>query len=426
MADMKTIRLGMSGSNIMEIQALLKKMGYPIEKLDGTYDEKTENALRMFQKDYDLSPDGIIGPRTYDVLKRFLLGYTTYRLKSSDNLYRIARRTGTKLEAIEAANPDLNPAALPAGRRIVIPYPFDVVDTNINYTYDVLERDIYGLVARYPFLQAGVAGKSVLNRKLYYLRLGVGSHQVFYNAAHHALEWITTPVLMKFVEDFCKGYAFGHSIEGMSPRSIWERSTIYLIPMVNPDGVDLVLNGVTPDNPYYRDLVAWNMGSSDFSQTWQANNHGVDLNHNYDAAWEESVKAAAQMGITGPGPRRYPGPFPESEPESHTVAAFTRGHDIQLALSYHSQGRVIFWNFMGMADERARQIGLALSQDSGYKLEEAEGIASTGGYKDWFVKAYRRPAYTVEVGEGKNPLPISQFDSIYADNIKMLLHAATL
>lgn len=423
---MKTIRLGMSGNTIMEIQALLKKMGYPIENVDGTYDEKTASAMRMFQKDYDLKPDGIIGPRTFGVLKRFLLGYTTYHIKVSDTLYGIARRTGAKLEAIEAANPGLNPANLPVGRRIVIPYPFDVVDTNINYTYDVLEHDVYGLAARYPFLQVGVAGRSVLNRKLYYLRLGTGSHEVFYNAAHHAMEWITVPVLMKFAEDFCRAYAFGHTIEGYSPRSISETSSIYLVPMVNPDGVDLVLNGVSPNNPYYRELIQWNMGSSDFSHTWDTNNHGVDLNHNYDAEWEESVQAAKQMGITGPAPRRYPGPYPESEPESHAMAAFTRAHDFRLALAYHAQGRVIFWNFMGLANENARQVGLTLAQDSGYRLEEASGIASTGGYKDWFIKEYGRPAYTVEVGQGQNPLPISQFDTIYGENIKMLLHAATL
>ncbi|MEI6101367.1 MAG: M14 family zinc carboxypeptidase, partial [Eubacteriales bacterium] len=314
---MKPIRLGMSSNIIMEIQSTLQKMGYPVGQINGTYNEKTEEAVRSFQKDYELTPDGVIGPKTLDVLKRFLLGYTTYRLKGSDTLYRLARRTGTLAEAIQTANPGLLPGALPVGRLIVIPYKFNVVDTNINYTYDVLEHDILGLAARYPFLQVGVAGRSVMNRKLYYLRMGTGSHEVFYNAAHHAMEWITSPVIMKFAEEFCRAYAFGYSIEGYNPRDIWSTSSIYLVPMVNPDGVDLVLNGVSSDNPYYTQLIQWNMGSTDFSHTWDTNNHGVDLNHNYDAAWKDSVEAAAELGITGPAPRRYPGPYPESEPESH-------------------------------------------------------------------------------------------------------------
>lgn len=423
---MRTLHLGLFGNDVMELKALLKKMGYNIGPVTCVYDEEMEEAVKQFQKDHGLSADGIIGPKTYAKLERYLLGYATYRIKSGDSLYRLARRFRSSVEQIEAANPDLRPLKLQLGERIVIPFRFDVVDTNINYTYDAMERDILGLQARYPFIETGVAGRSVLNRKLYYLRLGRGPNSVFYNAAHHALEWITTPVLMKFIEDFSRTYALGGTLGGYDPRDVWKKSSIYLMPMVNPDGVDLVLNGLSPDNPYYYDLIRWNKGSTDFATVWQANIHGVDLNHNYDAAWQESVTAAEQMGILGPGPRRYPGPYPESEPESRTVANFTRINDFRLALAYHSQGQVIFWNFLNLAQEDARMIGEALSRDSGYKLEEAQGIASTGGYKDWFIKETRRPGYTVEVGKGENPLPISQFDTIYANNIKMLMHAAIL
>ncbi len=423
---MRTLQLGMAGNDIMEIQALLKKMGYNIVKVNGSYDENTEEAVKLFQRDHNLEADGIIDKRTYQQLEPYLLGYTLYTIKNGDNLYRLAIRFHSSVEQILTANPYLKPNRLVVGERIFIPFSFNVVDTNINYTYDAMERDYRGLQVRYPFIETGVAGRSVLNRNLYYIRLGNGPHQVFYNAAHHALEWITSPVLMKFVEDFSRAYARGEMLAGYNPRDIWKKSSIYLIPMVNPDGVDLVLNGLSPDNPYYNDLIKWNKGSSDFSTVWQANIHGVDLNHNYDAAWDESVKAAAQLGITGPAPRRYPGPYPESEPESHSLVVFTKSHDFRLTLSYHAQGEVIFWNFMGLADERAKRIGEQLARDSGYKLEEAIGIASTGGYKDWFIMEYRRPAYTVEVGKGQTPLPISQFDKIYADNIKMLMHAAII
>lgn len=423
---MRTLRLGMIGSDVLEIQALLKKLGYDKVIVCGLYSDITEEAVKQFQKDHNLPADGIIGPKTYAVMEKYLLGYTTYRIKSGDNLYRLARRFYSSVEQIETANPELRPLRLQPGEEIIIPFRFNVVDTNINYTYDIMERDLIGLQARYPFLEIGFVGRSVLNRKLYYIRLGRGPNEVFYNAAHHALEWITAPVLMKFIEDFARAYAFGGLLGGYDPRDVWRKSSVYLIPMVNPDGVDLVLNGLSQENPYYYDLISWNQGRTDFSTVWQANIHGVDLNHNYDAAWNESVTAAAELGITGPGPRRYPGPYPESEPESHAVANFTRIHDFRLAMAYHSQGQVIFWNFLNLAHEDARTIGEALARDSGYKLEEAQGIASTGGYKDWFVKETGRPGYTVEVGKGENPLPISQFDTIYADNVKMLMHAAII
>jgi len=423
---MRVLRAGMSGTDVTEVQAMLEKMGYDPGQIDGIFGLKTQRAVKQFQRDFGLMPDGIIGLNTWRVMERFLLGYDTYTVRQGDTLYDIARKYYTNLEPLEIANPGLDPYNLRVGQTITVPYGIDVVDTNIDYTYDVLQRDIKGLKARYPFIETGVAGYSALGRELSYIRLGTGENQVFYNAAHHALEWITSPVLMKFAEDFSKAYAMETPLAGYDPRKIWEQSSIYIIPMVNPDGVDLVLNGLQRTNPHYDDLIRWNKGSTDFSKDWEANNNGVDLNHNYNAAWEESKQAEAALGITGPGPTRYSGPYPESEPESHAVADFTRSHDFRLVMAYHSQGEVIFWNFENLAPPEGKTIGEELSKLSGYELASPEGPASYAGYKDWFIQDYRRPGYTVEVGRGTNPLPISQFDEIYTDNLPMLLFAATV
>ena len=423
---MRVLRLGMSGTDVMELQALLQKLGYDPGPIDGYFGPQTQRAVMSFQRNFGLNPDGVIGQNTYRVLERYLLGYDTYTIKRGDTFYGIAHRYHTNLASLTAANPGFSPNNLQIGQQITVPYGIDVVDTNIDYTYAVLMRDIAGLKARYPFMETGVAGRSSLGKDIPYIRLGRGLNQVFYNGAHHALEWITVPVLMKFVEDFLKSYVQGGELAGFRPRNIWESSSIYLIPMVNPDGVDLVLNGLQPSNPNYYNLIRWNGGSMDFSTVWQANNRGVDLNHNYDAAWEQSKEEASRLGITGPGPTRYPGPYPESEPEARMVVDFTKNHNFRLVMAYHSQGQVIYWNFMDLAPPEARTIGETLSRDSGYLLAEAEGIASYGGYKDWFTQEYRRPGYTIEVGRGTNPLPISQFGQIYADNLPMLLHAAIL
>ena len=45
---------------------------------------------------------------------------------------------------------------------------------------------------------------------------------------------------------------------------------------------------------------------------------------------------------------------------------------------------------------------------------------------DWFIQDYNRPGYTIESGIGENPLPISQFDEIYQDNIGILILGAVL
>ncbi|MCR1933284.1 M14 family zinc carboxypeptidase [Clostridium tepidum] len=420
---MRTLKKGDRGSDLMKIQAVLQKIGYDVGPIDGIFGNKTEETVKKFQQNNGLTVDGIIGPRTYEVLSKFMLGYNSYIIRPGDTLYNIAKRHYTTVNKILVANPNIDPKNLIIGERIIVPIGINIVDTNINYTYEIMENDIMALKARYPFIQIGIAGKSVLGKNLYYIKLGNGPNEVFYNGAHHALEWITTPLLMKFIEDFSRAYSENSEIKGYNINDIWNRSSIYIIPMINTDGVDLVINGLQNNNPYYNDLIKWNNGSMDFSKDWQANIHGVDLNHNYNASWYESKMAEESYGVYGPGPTRYGGPFPESEPESRSVADFTRKHNFRLVLAYHSQGQVIFWTYKDIIPPGSREIGELFSKLSGYELSETYGISSYAGYKDWFISAYRRPGFTIEVGIGENPLPISQFDQIYENNIEILLLA---
>ncbi|APC38849.1 M14 family metallopeptidase [Clostridium estertheticum] len=423
---MQTLKIGSKGTVVSEIQALLNKLGYVVGEVDGIYGPKTAGAVRKFQKYFGLLPTGDVDDDTYKLMNRFLLGYDTYRIKSGDTLYLIAKRYYTPLESIITANPQINANRLRVGDVIIVPYSLDVVYTNIDYTYEIMKKDLEGLKARYPFIEVESAGRSELGKELYYVKLGNGPNKVFYNGAHHGIEWITSVLLMKFIENFAKAYAMGQDMEGYNVRDIFKKSTIYVMPMVNPDGVDLVLNGLEKSNPYYNDLIKWNNGSLDFSENWSANIRGVDLNHNYDAMWQESKNAEASYGIYGPGPTRYSGTSPESESESKAVANLTRTNNFRLVIAYHTQGELIYWNFQNLASSEAKAIAIIFSQLSGYNLGETTGITSYAGYKDWFIGKFRRPGYTIEVGLGKNPLPISQFNKIYSDNIKVLLEGATI
>jgi g-D-glutamyl-meso-diaminopimelate peptidase len=336
--DLQILKIGSTGPEVMQVQALLSKLGYDVGVIDGIYGSKTAAAVQNFQRYFGLAPTGVVNEDTYRLMNRFLLGYDIYRIRPGDTLYLIARRYYTTVQSIITANPQINPNNLQIGQEVIVPYSLDVVFTNIDYTYDIMKRDLQGLKARYPFIQVGSAGKSELGKELYYVKLGNGPNKIFYNGAHHAIEWITAVLLMKFIENFAKAYALGQTLEGYNLRDIWNRNTIYVMPMVNPDGTNLVLNGLDTSNPYYNDLIKWNKGSTDFSKTWSANIRGVDLNHNYDAMWQKSKDAEKTYGVYGPGPTRYSGTAPESESESKAVADFTRKYDFRLIIAYHSQG----------------------------------------------------------------------------------------
>ncbi len=236
-------------------------------------------------------------------------------------------------------------------------------------------------------------------RNIYALRLGCGQREFFYNGAHHGMEWITAKLLMRFVFDYAQSYARGERLAGFNVRRLFENTSIYLVPMVNPDGVE----------------------KSKKKTGWQANARGVDLNHNYDAGFYEYKKLAKNMGISRPCKTRYCGKYPESEPETAAVASFTRSHNFEYVLALHSQGRVIYWRYGDLMPPKAYSIGQLLAASSGYMLDETEGLASYSGYKDWFMAEFNSPGYTIEVGEGENPLPLTQFDGIYNEILEMLL-----
>lgn len=155
----------------------------------------------------------------------------------------------------------------------------NIVQTDISYTYEILMRDIYELKQRYHFLEIGNIGYTVLGKPIPYIRLGNGEKEVLYSASFHANEWITTVLLMKFVEDFSKSYELNEEIYGYNSRQIFNQTSIYLVPMINPDGVDLVTGAIPKNTEIYNNFksLAGNFPQIPFPEGWKANFNGVDL-----------------------------------------------------------------------------------------------------------------------------------------------------
>ena len=299
-----------------------------------------------------------------------------------------------------------------------------VVNTERPITAKDCQQMILALVEKYPFCRTELLTRTQFGRPVRTLVIGHGPRKVIYSAAHHANEWITTPVILKFVEALAEAYANRLDLFGRSAQEILSAATIYTVPMVNPDGVDLVL-GVTDaaETGVARELAA-NYPEIPFPNGWKANLAGVDLNLQYPAGWLTAREIKFRQGYTMPGPRDYVGRAPLNQPESRALAGYTEFIDPDLILAYHSQGKEIYWKFRDYEIPGAEALGQAFARVSGYTLSDTPYASGFAGYKDWFIERFRKPGYTIEVGEGENPLPLSQFPEIYRDNLGILVLAA--
>lgn len=301
-----------------------------------------------------------------------------------------------------------------------------IVPTDIPMTSGLCEETIVKLTQRYPFLRTETLTTTAFGRPVQTLVIGDGPRKVLYSAAHHANEWITTPVLLKFVEELADAIDQGQPFYSWNPKDIMEAATIHTVPMVDPDGVDLVTGVLPADSGEWENARAIADAFPDipFPDGWKANLLGVDLNLQYPAGWLQAREIKFSQGYTRPAPRDYVGRAPLNQRESLALARYTEAIDPKLVLAYHTQGKVIYWQFRDYEVPGARELAEEFARLSGYTAEDTPYESSFAGFKDWFIQNWRRPGFTIECGSGESPLPISQFAEIYRDNVGILVTGA--
>jgi len=218
---MKTLRIGSSGVQVSYLQLLLKNSNLYTGNIDGMFGNNTRNAVLEFQRNATIDETGIVDESTWNAI-----------------------------------------------------VPYAVVPTTTNYSYDIMMLNIKRFILKYPFLNIGSIGTSVMGKDIPYIQIGFGINKVLYVASTHANEWITSTLLMKFIEDFSNSYLEETNIfNSISAKEIYEDSTIIIVPMLNPDGVDLVVGDFnTLSNAYINAKnISLNYPNIPFPTGWKAN-----------------------------------------------------------------------------------------------------------------------------------------------------------
>ncbi|WP_322905491.1 M14 family zinc carboxypeptidase [Paenibacillus sp. SGZ-1009] len=299
-----------------------------------------------------------------------------------------------------------------------------IVAATTMYTYERMTRDIQTLAQTYPdIIQYRSIGKTTYGRDIWAIGLGKGAATIFINGSHHAREWLTTTLNMTMIEQYAAAYAANRNYAGYNARAILERTTIWFVPMVNPDGVTLQQFGLSAfPASVHSALIRMNGGSSNFKR-WKANPQGIDLNRQYDSYW-----ATLEDNIAYPFWRNHKGTAPVQTPENQALVRFTHEIDPEIAVSYHSAGRIIYWSFHTLPANlpRDRRLANLFSSMTGYRLMPQRSDSSGGGYTDWFITTFHRPAFTPEIGikPGETNLPLAAFAEEWRRNQKIGLSLA--
>ena len=288
----------------------------------------------------------------------------------------------------------------------------------IDYDYFKRQKLISELCLEYSLIKKTTLGVSCGGREITALKIGAASQHSLITAAFHGSEHITATVLLMFIEDLANAIKKDGYIAGFrATRALSGRSVIF-VPCVNPDGCDISVLGAAGCGNSAESIGK--LCNNDFKH-WNANLRGVDINHNFNVGWEELREREREQGIYGPGPTRFGGYRPESEPETLALTELCKKVPIRHVTALHSQGEVIYWSYGKKEPSRSRRMAEIMATSTGYALDVPSPIATGGGFKDWFINEFNRPGFTVELGLGENPLPCTDAEKIYKRVKEMLM-----
>lgn len=345
---MEELRYGMEGYAVKLLQYALGRAGLDAGNPDGIFGRRTARALLRFQRDRGLSSDGAAGRLTWAALYPYLAGYTLHRVRPGDPMPEAA-----------------------VGETATVPLDLPVVADGMPWSYLMHGLAVKGLAMRYPFLKVQEIGRSVMGRPILALSMGGGQRQVACAGPHRGDQWAAAAALLRFVESYADAHIRGGTIGGISAKRAFEETTLHMVPLVNPDGTDLVTGALSSLDSFYGQAQALAAYYPDvpFPIGWRSNISGVDLSLQYPGGWDAKRKSSYRTGYTRPGPLGYVGGEPLIAPEVRALARWTREHGFSLILAF---------------DE---------------------------GYRDWFSGTWGRPALALEAGKAW------RCEDIYAKNL---------
>ena len=290
-----------------------------------------------------------------------------------------------------------------------------------------MNSDIAFLQKMYPDLISVFSiGKTTEGRDMTAFTLGKGDKNIILCGAMHAREYISSVFLMYMADTYALAYTNNESRDGYNFREALDSVKFIIVPMVNPDGINLVQNGYesTKNPDYIRSLPTNEYGY----RGWKATANGVDLNNNFDVLWYSKGGSPSFGG--------YSGAYAASEPETRAMQDLINNTNFEIFASFHSQGQVIYWMDPNCNQDLIGKFNPYIDRicsETGFEKMPSDGDYGYSGYMTDYVRYYKeKMAMTIELCPytGDYPYPESDFDTvaypvrniglIFADIVKYL------
>lgn len=289
-----------------------------------------------------------------------------------------------------------------------------IVNPYVKYSYERMRMDTGRLEILAPgAAEYGSIGKSLLGKELFYIKIGHGEKKILIVGAHHGREYISAAYIMRSIEELITS-------EEMS--DLCEDFSLYFIPMLNPDGVDISVN---KEDSYAYEQVRRMKRIFPSLSAWKANANGVDLNRNYPCLFEEKYS-----NVFVPASEGYKGEIPGSEPEVKALMDFSKKENFELALTFHSKGEELYWadDNSPEASIKALKFAREIAEKSGYALMPPSNVRALygAGFENWFRQEFRQPAILIELSPytgGELPQDMRHFDYLVWEKASGILPA---
>ncbi len=276
-----------------------------------------------------------------------------------------------------------------------------------EYSYETMLEDAKKLQRMYPeLIKTSSIGTSVEGRDLKLIEFGRGETKVFVCATHHAREYITTTYVMYAIDQYAYAYRTGSMWGPYNPKEILDNITFCIVPMVNPDGVNLVQNGINATkNPQEVASMGIYESPEHGYYAWKGNIRGVDLNWNYDKNWYPNHNRNPR------GSAGFFGDYPNSEPEVVAICNYVDSHVFEAFLSFHTQGEIFY--YMDNKDKPS-QINDIIRRETGFP-EYGDNGKNGGSFYHYAYLNYNKPTITVELCPyvGNYPYPNEDFNTVW-------------